>query len=74
MQRQPKPFRRLKLTPELLDEREAVSVVNFNLAQSRSEARVVEVIRGDKTISEPVRQKALASAKQYFQAHESAPP
>jgi WD40 repeat protein/tRNA A-37 threonylcarbamoyl transferase component Bud32 len=62
------------LTPERLDEREAVSVVNFNLAQSRSEASVVEAIRADKTISEPVRQKALALAKQYFQAQEPAPP
>jgi hypothetical protein len=57
-----------------LDEREAVSVVNFNLAQSRSEACVVEAIRADKTISEPVRQKALTMAKQYFQAQEPAPP
>jgi hypothetical protein len=57
-----------------LDEREAVSVVNFNLAQSRSEASVVEAIRADKTISEPVRQKALALAKQFFQSQEPAPP
>jgi WD40 repeat protein/tRNA A-37 threonylcarbamoyl transferase component Bud32 len=62
------------LTPQRLDEREAVGVVNFILAQSRSEARVVEAIGGDKTISEPVRQKALALAREYFQAHESAPP
>jgi WD40 repeat protein/tRNA A-37 threonylcarbamoyl transferase component Bud32 len=62
------------LTPERLDEREAVSVVNFNLAQSGSEASVVEAIRADKTISAPVRQKALAVAKEHFQAQEPPAP
>jgi WD40 repeat protein/serine/threonine protein kinase len=53
------------LTPELLEQREAVSIVRFLFAQSKSRSEVIRAIRSDATISESERQQALALAEQY---------
>ncbi len=52
------------LTPELLDQREAISSVRFWTAQARQPAEVIQRLRADPTIPEAVRRQALALAEQ----------
>ncbi len=53
------------LTPELRTEREALGLLEFYCPKDRVKADVVEKIRGNKTISEAVREKALALLEPY---------
>jgi WD40 repeat protein len=54
------------LTPDLLDQREARSVLSFWLAKSQRPADVLERVRQDPTVSAAVRAMALATAEQMF--------
>jgi hypothetical protein len=51
------------LTPELLVQREATSLVRFLLARPSTRQEVLACIQADRTISEPVRRQALALAE-----------
>jgi WD40 repeat protein len=48
------------LTPEIMVEREALGLVEFLFAEPLPKAQMIENLRANKTISEPVRQRALA--------------
>jgi WD40 repeat protein/serine/threonine protein kinase len=54
------------LTRDLLDQREARSVLSFWLAKSQRPADVLERVRQDPTVSAAVRAMALATAEQMF--------
>ena len=53
------------LTPELAIEPQAVNLLNVWFAKPLSKAEILERIRSDQTISEPVRKQALALAERY---------
>jgi WD40 repeat protein/serine/threonine protein kinase len=54
------------LTSELRTEREALGLLEFYGPKARTKADVVEKIRGDQTISEAVRENALALLEPYW--------
>jgi WD40 repeat protein/serine/threonine protein kinase len=60
------------LTPDLLEQREATSIVRFLLAQPKSRSEVLRSICADATINESVRQRALTLAEQYREGPASA--
>ena len=51
------------LTAELLLEQQAVNLLNMWFAKPLSKAEILERIRSDQTISEPVRKQALVLAE-----------
>ena len=53
------------LTPELRIEQQAVNLLNVWFAKPLSKAEILERIRSDQTISEPVRKQALVLAERY---------
>ena len=53
------------LTPELRIEQQAVNLLNVRFAKPLSKAEILERIRSDQTISEPVRKQALVLAERY---------
>jgi WD40 repeat protein len=57
------------LTPELAIERAALGLLEFFCPRSPRQADLVESIRSNRTISEPVRQKALALLETYWHNH-----
>ena len=52
-------------TPELRIEQQAVNLLNWWFAKPLSKEQILERIRSDKTISEPVRKQALLLAERY---------
>jgi len=54
-------------TPELKAEQEAFSLLRFLCAQRPAKERLIESIRGDATISEPVRRRALELAGTFWE-------
>ena len=52
-------------TPELRIEQQAVILLNWWFAKPLSKAEILERIRSDQTISEPVRKQALVLAERY---------
>ena len=53
------------LTPEVRIEQQAVNLLNVWFAKPLSKAEILERIRSDQTISEPVRKQALVLAERY---------
>ena len=53
------------LTPKLLVEQQAVNQLNMWFAKPLSKAEILERIRSDQTIREPVRKQALVLAERY---------
>ena len=53
------------LTPEVRIEQQAVNLLNVWFAKPLSKAEILERIRSDQTISEPVRKQALLLAERY---------
>ena len=53
------------LTPELRIEQQAVHLLKLWFAKPLSQAEILERIRSDQTISEPVRQQALVLADDF---------
>jgi hypothetical protein len=56
------------LTPDVQVEREALGLLEFLFSKSLVKAQVVENLRSNKTISGPVREKALAFVDLYWKA------
>jgi tetratricopeptide (TPR) repeat protein len=54
------------LTPEVQAEHEALGLVEFLFSKPLGEAQVIENLRGNTSITEPVRQKALAFVEPYW--------
>ena len=53
------------LTPEVRIEQQAVNLLNLWFAKPLSKAEILERIRSDQTISEPVRKQAFVLAERY---------
>ena len=52
-------------TPELLAEREALSLLHFLRAQGHPRSEWLAALSADQTLSEPVRQRALQFAREW---------
>jgi len=52
-------------TPELRAERQALSVIRFLQNQNKPQAEWLDAIAANKTLSEPVRQRALQFAREW---------
>ena len=59
-------------TPELKAEQEALGLLRFLCAKRPAKEQLIESIRGDATISEPVRRRALELAETYWERHMAA--
>ena len=53
------------LTPAMRIEQQAVNLLNMWFAKPLSKAEILERIRSDQTLSEPVRKQALVLAERY---------
>jgi hypothetical protein len=54
------------LTPDQLDQREFLSVVNYWIAKAVGQAEIGERIWADRRIGEAIRQKSVSIAEEYF--------
>ena len=55
----------LPLTPAMRIEQQAVNLLHVGFAKPLSKAEILERIRSDQTVSEPVRKQALVLAERY---------
>jgi WD40 repeat protein/serine/threonine protein kinase len=56
------------MTPEVQTEQESLGLVNFLFSKPLGKAQVLEILRGNTTITEPVRRQALAFVEPYWKA------
>ena len=56
-------------TPEMKVKQEALGLLRFLCAKRPAKEQLIESIRGDATISEPVRRRALELAETFWERH-----